>query len=173
MWKLAAVASAPLILAACGGPSRIQEAATSVPQRDLTLSTASSINTQVVSKMELAPTRTVQQVRRHHLTKPARATRAPEAPVPRAPAVEPAPVPAPALPAPAAAEVSAPDPSGRELAPGQTVTVIPVSAGPSAPESDGAQWSEVPASRGRGVMIGGHGGDCGGRRGRGPVSILE
>jgi hypothetical protein len=173
MWKLAAVAAAPLLVVACGGPSRIQETATSVPQRDLTLSTASSSTTQVVSKIELAPTRTVQRPRRSNVTRTVHAVGLPEAPVPAASAVEPAPVTAPVAPAPGVADASAPDPTGRELAPGRTVTVIPVSAGPSTPEASGRRWSEVPVPRGPRVMIGGHGGDCGGRPGRGPVSILK
>ncbi len=172
-YMIAAVA-APLILAACGGPAAIQETATSVPHRDLTLTTSPSPDVQVASRIELAVVRRVHRARTVQPAAPARI-----APQPDPAAAEPAPIlvvapePAPAPTPVAVAETPRPDPTGRELAPGATVTVIPVSsAGSAGSVSAGGDWSEVPARRGRGIMIGGHGGNCGGR-GRGPVSILR
>jgi hypothetical protein len=66
--------------------------------------------------------------------------------------------------------------SGRELAPGKTVTVIPVSSGPSIRADEDDSW--LPSERPRGIIMGG-GGRCprrGGVRGIGiagriPVGI--
>jgi hypothetical protein len=66
---------------------------------------------------------------------------------------------------------------GRELAPGKTVTIIPVSSGPSVEADEGDAW--VPSGPSRGIMVGG-GGRCprrGGGRGIGiaarfPVGVF-
>lgn len=175
MRNVIAAATISLILAACGGPT-LQETATSVPKRDLTLTTATAATVQVTSGIELATVRTT------HRSRAARpAALVPVAPEPETPVAQPAPASEPvalaeSAPAPVAAtEAPQPDPSGRELAPGATVTIIPVSTGaPSGAAGRGGGWSEVPVPRGRGVIIGGGtGGRCGGGRGRGPVSILR
>jgi hypothetical protein len=172
MYKIIAVGAASLLLAACGGPTRIQESATSIPQRDLTLTPSAPPETQFASRIELgAP---VQQVRVTQAPKAARSGRIAKVPV--TPVVESAPAPEPVTaPAPApVAEAPQPDPSGRELAPGATVTIVPVATASGPGGGAGADWSEVPAPRERGVVMvgGGHGGRCRGR-GRGPVSILN
>jgi hypothetical protein len=71
-------------------------------------------------------------------------------------AMEPVVVPAPALepaPEPAPAPVAAG--AGRELAPGETVTMIPASAGPSSSDGDAP---DMPEARSRGAIFIGHGG---------------
>ena len=131
---------------------------------------------QVASKLELA---TVRYARRAPVVRAAAHMSA--RPTPAVPLLAPSPAPAEepvAVPTPAPAPVAseAPDPTGHELAPGKTVTIIPASAGPSSGGAGGGgDWSEVPVPRGHGgVMIGGGvGGHCGGGRGRGPVSILR
>ena len=175
MRNVITAAAISLILAACGGPT-LQETATSVPKRDLTLTGATGPTLQVASGIELAMVRTTHRSRGARVAAPVRVAREPEAPV-----VRPAPTPQPVVlpesaPTPAAVEAPQPDLNGRELAPGATVTLIPVSAGPSSGGAGGGGgWSEVPAPRGHGgVTIGGGvGGHCGGGRGRGPVSILR
>jgi hypothetical protein len=162
----------PIISAACGAPRRADQETSSAPYRDLTLSSTSVVSSQVTSGIELAreqPTRQVHRARRSPMVAPASAeTREPK------PISGGLPAPERVAPAPAPAEALPPDPSGRELAPGATVTIIPVSA-VSPASSDPGGWSEVPAPRpGGGVMIvGGRGGHCGGGRGGGPVSILR
>lgn len=169
-----AVAALPILLAACGGPGPIQETGTSVPRRDLTLSTTSIAAAQVASKIELVPER----LTRHNRPRPSpepRVEREPEVPLTSpAPASITHPIAAPETASAPAAEAPPPDPTGRELAPGATVTILPVSS-PASNAGTSGEWSEVPAPRSRGgVMIGGgHGGHCGGGRGRGPVAILK
>ena len=163
------------LVAACGGPGRIQETATTVPHRDLTLSTSPAPSTEVASRIELAVSPTTHRARRTRAAAPVRVTAEPETPVatrvpaPVAAAPAPAPSPAPVAEAPQA------DATGHELAPGRTVTIIPVSAGESSPGGGGG-WSEVPAPRTGGVtFIGGRrgGGHCGSGGREGPISILE
>ncbi len=178
MQKIIIAGAASLLLAACGGPTRIQESATSIPQRDLTLTPSAEATTQVASRLELSvPTREVREIRAPRASRKGRVTRAPETTAPPAPTPAPVSVAAPAPVTEAAtppATPAPPDPTGRELAPGSTVTVIPVSTSSSGAGGAGTDWSEIPASREGGtVMIGGgHGGRCQGR-GRGPVSILR
>ena len=183
MQKLIVSAAASVLLAACGSPARIQETATSVPQRDLTLS-PSVTETQVASKIELAvpatthqskPSRTVTRARVHVAAKSAVVSPAP------APAPTPAPELVASVVAPTPTSVAAsppPDPNSHELAPGATVTIVPVSTASASPNG-GSDWSEIPSPRpGGGVTISGWGGGhcgSGGRDhgGRGPVSILQ
>jgi hypothetical protein len=171
MQKIIVAGAASLLLAACGGSTRIQESASSIPQRDLTLSPASVAPTSFASKLELGkPAREVRQTRAPRASRQGRVARVPDEPKPSEPtpiAVA-APVPVAEAPAP-----PPPDPTGRELAPGATVTVIPVSTS-SGSGGGGTDWSEIPAPREGGVVMigGGHGGRCQGR-GRGPVSILR
>ena len=165
-----------LILAACGGPT-LQETATSVPKRDLTLTTATAPGVQVTSGIELATTRPIHRSRSQRPAAPVLVASALETPEAQPAAVsEPTALPEPApLPA-AAADVIQPDPSGRELAPGATVTVIPVSGGGSSGgDGDGVELAEMPAQHGHGgVVIGGWPGrHCGSGGGDGPVAILR
>ena len=176
---VAVAAAIPLgLLVACGGAPRV-ETATSVPHRDLTLSTSSFATAQVASGIELAP---VSATRRAKPRAVAHVRSMPEPAAVAAPATLAVPAAAPAAPVHAAApvavaETAQPDPLGRELLPGQTVTIIPVSSGASGSTGAGGGegWSELPSHRrGGGVIIGGgHGGTCRGGGGRGPVSILK
>ena len=169
------------LLAACGGQSGIEQAATSVPQRDLTLSTAAVPSVDVASGIELVsepttrrsrPIRPVEPVKVARETQPETAVAQPTPESQPAAASEPAPLPAPAAPL---AEAPQFDAMSRELAPGATITVIPVSTTSSGAGSPGSDWSEAPRARTRGtaIMGGGHAGNCGAGRGRGPVSILK
>jgi len=168
----------PLALAAvaAGGCRTVSEgteqAALGVPQRDLTLQQTPAPDVEIASPVELAraPTErpTTQRPRRAHRPAPARH---PEANAPEDAPATLTPTPAPAQPvATALAATEAADPHA--LAPGQSVTIIPASSGPTTP----ADWTgERPSGRERGVEVGGggHGGRCKGRgtgmpgRGRG------
>ncbi|MGH7499243.1 MAG: hypothetical protein ACREL3_10385 [Gemmatimonadales bacterium] len=168
------------LLAACGGPVRFEETATSVPKRDLTLGTAAAPSVEVASKIELLSepkTRISRPVRR---AEPVRVAPEPEpetavaAPVSESAA-------SPAL-APSVPEASQADMTTHELAPGSTVTVIPASTAATGSAGAGGDWSELPGERTRGtgiIMGGGHAGNCGHGGhgghggGRGPVSILK
>ena len=150
-------------VATVGG--RVETAALppAVPERDLTLPAPAPPSVAVASPVELSRVRPT-------------ATPAP-APAPR-PRREPMPIPAPqpqpvAQPLPVAEPVVHPAPvemeaeSGRELAPGETVTIIPVSSGPTVEADEDDSW--LPSERPRG-MIGRGGGTCrprGGVRGIG------
>ena len=182
MQKIIAAAAASVLLAACGSPARIQETASSVPQRDLTLS-PSVTESEIASKIELAVPATT------HRSKPSRTvTRSRVAVAGKSAAVSPAPAPSPApelvapavTPTPTAvAATPLSDPNSHELAPGATVTIVPVSTASSSPSGAGSDWSEIPSPRpGGGVTLSGWGGGhcgSGGRDhgGRGPVSILQ
>jgi hypothetical protein len=149
-----------------------EQAALGVPQRDLTLQQTPAPEVEIASPVELAraPTErpTTQRPRRVHRPAPARH---PEANASEDAPATLTPTPAPAKPVPTAlAATEAADPHA--LAPGQSVTIIPASSGPTAP----ADWTdERPSGRERGVEVGGggHGGRCKGRgtgmpgRGRG------
>ena len=138
-------------VAGCGSQGREQEVA-SVPERDLTLATQTP-GLQIASAVE------VQQLRT-----PALRSSRPEPKVVLAAVAAPAPVTA--APEPVAQPVSTAD-NGRELLPGKTVTIIPASNGSS---SGPDEADDLPAARGRPMVVGGGGGGkCGGRgRGRGP-----
>ncbi len=152
------------IAAGCGSEGT-EPAVRSVPQRDLTLVTHTS-EAKVASKVE------TQQLQIQHRTVHRSPPAARRAPVPRSHRVEPrvvlttvaAPRAAIAAPQPIA-QPEAPSPANdRELLPGKTVTLIPATGGPS-PGSDRAD--EIPAARGRPMVVTGGGGRCRGR-GRGP-----
>jgi hypothetical protein len=173
MQKIVAAGVATLILAACGGQGsgRVQESATFVPQRDLTLSPSSEVETQVTSKIELAAVPTAHRSRSSRSATKTRAAPAARATVPVPTSlVAPAPVTERPTPTPAANA----DPNSHELAPGATVTMIPVSTASTETNDRGGGWSEIPSPRpGGGVTIRGWpGGHCG-SGGRGPVSILQ
>lgn len=185
--SLLALASVTLVLGGCSPESprastdetgMAAREAGAPAHRDLTLRTSAAPTLEVASPVELSraeprpPRRAARKVSR----KPAPAP-APEPPAEAAPAAEAAePVPATAM-----AEVKA-DPgapvedvdvgAGRELAPGKTVTIVPVSAGPSTSPSEDDSWGAIARVRG-GTMIrggGGRGGRCkprGGVRGIG------
>jgi hypothetical protein len=169
--SLVSLATAALVAAGCGSPSRNPEVG-QVPQRDLTLQQAAAPQVEVASSVELARAVPVE----HRTTTHARSSRrvlrtaAPNAPA-LTPAIADVPVSTPtasaaAVPA-SPASYEAPDP--HSLAPGQTVTVLPAGNGAGAAPSP---INDAPpdAQRGesRGVTIrGGHGGSCGGRGGRG------
>jgi hypothetical protein len=141
------------VVAGCGSEAR-EQAARSVPQRDLTRVTQTA-EVKIASRLE------TQQLRIHRTVHPSRLAARPT-PAARSRPVAPKVV----LAAVTAAEpVAQPAPANdRELLPGKTITLIPASTGPSV-GSDGTD--DVPAVEGRGVAVGGGGGTCRGR-GRGP-----
>jgi hypothetical protein len=138
-----------------------EQAALGVPQRDLTLQQAAAPEVEIASPVELAraPSErpTTQRPRSAH--RPASARH----PKPTLPEVAPAtltPIAAPAQPAATALTPSEPEAADpHALAPGESVTIIPASSGPTTP----ADWTdERPSGRERGVAVGGggHGGRC-------------
>lgn len=149
------------VAAGCGSNVR-EQGARSVPQRDLTLMPQAP-GVQIASPVEMQQVRTSPTV--HHSQWATRLV-----PAPRSTRLEPklqlaafsTPAPVPAVPQPVA-QPSTPA-NDRELLPGKTVTVIPVSSGPSTgtDKTDG-----LPADRGRTMIAHGGGGTCRGR-GRGP-----
>jgi hypothetical protein len=169
------------VVAGCGGEvsttSEREETATRAGaslERDLTLSVPRMPATEVASAVELsAPKPAPATTRRHH-------------PRPNpAPASVPAPAAEPehdAAPEPEATPVSAPTVGeaiadaavddaangGRELAPGRTITIIPVASGPSVEADEGDSW--LPSEPSRGVLVGG-GGTCRRRGGGGGIGI--
>jgi hypothetical protein len=143
-----------------------ESAALSPPRRDLTLATPAR-EVDVASPVELRQIRAQNQTLRvSHRTSQ------------RSSSIEPMPLltaaaPAPVVTLPASEPVGQPvsTPSepvnDRELPPGKTVTLIPVSSGPStAPEWTDERPDEGSEARG-GTMVKGRGGRCG-RGGRGP-----
>lgn len=171
----ACAAEAPRSLPGETASSGAAAAPTKDPTRDLTLQLPAAPALEVASPVELS----------RPSPKPTPAPRPKASPRPaRAPAVAPKPVaevsppasavvPIPSLPvtevgAQPVEEESAAVGSGRELAPGKTVTVIPVSAGSSTPLEAEDSWSESRPARG--ILVGGGGGRCrprGGVRGIG------
>jgi biotin carboxyl carrier protein len=163
------------VLAGCGGEvsngsereDTASRAAASL-KRDLTLSMPQLPATEVASAVELGTPKPAPAPTRRHRTrsKPAPAP----APVPAA-AAEPeaTPVTTPTV-GEAIAEAVVDDAAGggRELAPGRTITIIPVSNGPSVEADEGDSW--LPAGPSRGVLVGG-GGTCRRRGGGGGIGI--
>lgn len=163
------LALAAAAVAGCGTASEGREqAALRTPRRDLTLRPADAVETEVASPVELGST-PVQRPTTHRLQRsrrpaPARRPQAIEAG--GAPAT-PAPAPAPAATVPAfLAASTAPQPADpHELAPGQSVTVIPASSGPStAPEATPDWTDERPSGARPGIAVGGGGSGGGGCR---------
>lgn len=137
-----------------------EQAALGVPRRDLTLQQTAAPEVEIASPVELARAPSERPMthrpRRAHRPAP---TRLPEANLPEvAPATL---TPTPAPPQPAATPLAARAPEAADphaLAPGESVTIIPASSGPTTP----ADWTdERPSGRERGVEMGG-----GGRGGR-------
>jgi hypothetical protein len=170
------------VLAGCGDEisktSEQEETASraaALLERDLTLSVPRMPATEVASAVELAPPKPAPALSRRHRPRP---TPAP-APAP-APVADPAheaaaepeatPVSTPTV-GEAIAEAAVVDDAaagGRELAPGRTITIIPVSSGPSVEADEGDSW--VPSEPSRGVLVGG-GGTCRRRGGGGGIGI--
>jgi uncharacterized membrane protein YgcG len=165
-----------LTIGACTpAADRSEQTAFQVPKRDLTLQQADAPGLDVASSVELrqAPLRqaALRERRRARRPRPAVPSRAERV----HPAAAPAPTPVRATPVPAsqpAAKVAAPatpegPPDPYALAPGQTITVLPVSNAGSSDAAPGIEPSG-PADRrgGSGHGGGGHGGSCGGGGGR-------
>jgi hypothetical protein len=156
------------IVAAVGcGHEHGQQVSTSLPKRDLALP-AQTGEVQVASPVEL------QQLRIHRTAHSFRRVKrsTPAEPKITLAAVATAPTPALLHPVPVAEPTAPARANGRELAPGQTVTVIPASNGPV---SDGARGDDFPvaaAGMSGGSGMGGGGSGMGGGRncpgGRGP-----
>jgi hypothetical protein len=144
------------VAAGCGSAGR-EQATRSVPQRDLTL-------VRQTPAVEIAsPVETHQLRVQHRTARPAFSSRPLEPKVSFASVTVPAPVLAVPEPVAQPASTAATPANDRELLPGKTVTVIPVSNTPST-GSDGPD--ELPAARGR-TMVAHGGSGCRGR-GRGP-----
>ena len=137
-----------------------EQAALGVPRRDLTLEQTPAPQVEIASPVELGRVPT----ERPTTHRPRRALRPAPAPHPEATAPEVAPATltpthAPVQPAATVLAASAPEQADpHALAPGQSVTIIPASSGPTAP----ADWTDqLPSGRERGVQMGGgHGGRC-------------
>ena len=133
-----------------------EQASLGVPQRDLTLQQTPAPEVEIASPVELARAPT----ERPTTQRPRRAHRPAPAPHPEANALGDAPATLSPTPAPTALAASAPEAADpHALAPGQSVTIIPASSGPTTPED----WTDQrPSGRERGVEVGGggHGGRC-------------
>ena len=158
--RLTAALSVGLV-AGCGGgtsPAGSASAGGASLERNLTLRTSVPEAIEVASPVELGrPEPPKQPVTRRRSTPrpaPAPSTAAPRTEA--SPSPEPVSVPEPvavaALEAPVTVE-AVPQRNDRELAPGETITVIPVSAGPSSGGTD----IGLPAQPGRGLFKGGAG----------------
>ena len=165
------------VITGCGGAVtdlERQETATrtaALPERDLTLSVPRVPATEVASAIELAaPKPFPAPVRRHH---PRPRPKSAPTPVAR-PAVDAVPTPEPVSAPTVSQALAEPVPlddaasSGRELAPGRTVTIIPVATGPSVEADPDDSW--LPSEGPRGVLVGG-GGTCRRRGGGGGIGI--
>jgi hypothetical protein len=152
--SLLPLAALMAIAAGCGTEVK-EQTSSSVPQRDLTLVTQTA-QVEVASPLETqllrSPSRSVHRSRMAARLAPA------AAPAPVVVAA-PQPVAQPVPTAPAATPTS-----NRELLPGKTVTVIPVSSGPSIGTD---KTNDFPGERGHPVRAHGGGGTCRGG-GRGP-----
>ena len=166
----AALAACQPETASRSAPEETASRAVPGPERDLTLQTQSPPAVEVASPVEL-----VRSEPDPMPPSPAPTRRRPE-PQPSASAttepVEPAP--APILGPVATSEIRvAPSPageasSGHELAPGQTVMVLPATSGPSLEAEEDDTW--LPSERPRSILVGG-GGTCRPRRGVRSIGI--
>ncbi|HKU60853.1 MAG TPA: hypothetical protein VJQ44_06515 [Gemmatimonadales bacterium] len=154
-----------VVTAGCGSEPEESGHASTVPQRDLTLQPAPGPDMAVASRLEVPRPRperpTVHRPRRSPdpALAPSRKSDATDA-APAADAVAVttvAPAPAPSAAAPIVDEAAA-DPHA--LAPGRTVTIVPVSSGPST--GSGRVEDEMPSRAGRAIIMmgGGHGDTC-------------
>ena len=149
---------AAAVLAGCeSAPEATEQATARVPHRDLTLPQLPAAPAAVASAIEIPrtpPNRSATRPRRVPKSAPvSHSTPKAEIPPPAVEATASEPADAPAL---APAPAPSPPPSPRELAPGQTVTVIPASSGPSVVAEP---RDEVPSRAGRAIMRG-RGGTC-------------
>jgi hypothetical protein len=139
-------------------------------ERDLTRSMPRVVPTEVASVVELALPEPAPAPTRRPLPRPVPTPTPAAQPEPAAAeaAAEPvvAPIASEALAEPAPLDDAAA--GGRELAPGRTVTLIPVSSGPSVEADEGDSW--LPAEPSRGVLVGG-GGTCRRPGGGGGIGI--
>jgi hypothetical protein len=146
-----------------GAPEGARHQAPRVPARDLTLEQPALPEVAVASPAELTQTRVERSAARH--------LRRADRPAPkrsRTPARREAPrAPTPVVAAPAPAASTRPEPADpHALAPGQTVTIIPASSGPSSAPATPREW---PADEGPGTIIhAGGGGRCAPRGGAHP-----
>jgi hypothetical protein len=149
-----------VVASGCGSGPEETGHAPGVPTRDLTLQRVPAPDVEVVSAVEVPrpqPER-IRMHRPHRTSPPALAPSTRSAPPDASPVAEEVAAPARAV-VPASAPRPAPEAAAdpRVLEPGHTVTVIPVSSGPSV----GSDPAEAPPSRaGRAIMMGGHGGTC-------------
>lgn len=150
------------VVAGCGSEVK-EQAARSVPQRDLTL-VPQAPAVEIASPVEIQRLRMQHRTARRSIPRepkvvlaamaaPLAALGAGSAPILAVPQRVAQPTNTPATPA-----------NDRELLPGKTVTVIPVSSGPSTGVD---KADELPEARGRTMVVRGGGGTCRGR-GRGP-----
>lgn len=157
---LLSLAALAAVAAGCGSQGR-EQAARSLPQRDLTLA-APARQVDIASPVELENLRA-----QHPTLRPSRRISRRSSPI----EAKPAPAAVAAVPvvvlasAPVAelAGVASEPASDRELPPGKTVTVIPASSGPST----ASDWTDEPP-RARGGIIGVRGGGMCPPRGRRP-----
>jgi hypothetical protein len=159
MRSLSLIPITALVLAGgCGRGPEETGRAPAVPSRNLTLERSPAPAVLVASPLEAPRPRPerprVQRSRRTARPEPARAPQPVPVAAPAAEAAAPATDPAAAAPRPSADAAA----DRHALAPGQTVTIVPVNSGPSV----GSDPAEAPPSRaGRAILIGrGHGGTC-------------
>ncbi len=154
-------------LLACGTASVERSTSTGALKRDITLQSSATPELEVASAVELGRPEPQRQTnpRRKRSPEPMLAPTTRESAPEAAPAAELVATRAPV--AVAEAPQPAPAPSGRELAPGQTVQVLPAAAGPS-----GSGPADVYLPTGEGDGFKGGGGHCPTppRRGR-PIGI--
>jgi hypothetical protein len=178
MRKAIKLASVALLVAAvgCGREEAKESAGIRRPERDLTLQTPGPAVVTVASPIELGrpaaqSPRATKRAPRHARTTPtARPSVTPEVAPVSEPVTEPAPGSVPELAAGPVTEAIASAGAGRELAPGETVTILPAAAGPSS--SDGGDELDLPVEPAhRGIFIGRGGGTCRPRGGVGGFRI--
>jgi hypothetical protein len=160
------------LLGACGTGGGEKSAPAETLQRDLTLqptSTVAAPAVEVASPVELRRAAPPRKAAPNPKPSPKRALAPTTAPAPEA-SPTPEPVAVPVQAAVAIAEAPAPAPTGRELAPGQTVTVLPASTGPA---EQGPDDVYLPVETGRSIFKPGAG-DCPHppRRGGRPIGIV-
>ena len=150
-------------LSGCGGDRRVESAEVKPPARDLTQPAEPAAVT-VASPVELGRAQP-HSSRAHPNRRSPKSSRVPKAPPapPAAPTPEPVISAVPAVMKPISGPVAPAAQQergiGHELVPGETITVIPASSGPSTDIGEGIEGHEQPA--GGGVFIGGgHGGTC-------------
>ena len=153
-----------VVVAGCGSESAESGRASGVPQRDLTLQQAPAPDMAVASALEAPRPRPerpmIHRPRRSpdQALAPARDPGTPDAASNAEPVAVPTVAPAPAQAAAPPIVDEAVDPHA--LAPGKTVTIVPVTSGPST--GSGHDADEMPSRAGRAIIMmgGGHGDTC-------------